>query len=1186
MPHIWGDAHNRQDLEARAKLAAALATIFAALAGAGFAGLLPNLVAVIAACLALSALIAALVFNVVKVRNARAEAANAEGEHERAALGRRATAGAADQVDPTTLGVSAAAQDILPGGEVPEYVARAVDGELRTALEAGLDGSGRWLILVIGPSKVGKSRALFEAVQHCAQGRRLDLVAPVDGGALRTIAASAHRAEAAPTVLWLDDLEPFLEDGVTFATLREWQGGVPGRVVAATYGGKASERLVGLTGGSLTTTAAEVLQSAHQITMGATTTDELRALRAQVSADQFASLERHGLGAYLVAAPALERKLVTSRHAPGDPECPEGVAVVFAAVDWVLCGRTDPISHGTLRELWPAYQAPASVATNDAFDDALAWALRPVAGTIALMHRAGSYRAFDYVVRLVRERPDAGAPRDAAWAAALNDATGAQALAVATAAYDQDRVGDAICALNSARESSIDEIASIASLILGVVFGELDRSEDAVAVYDDIVARFGDAAEPALREKVVRALLNKGVRLGALGRFDDELAVYDEIVARFGDAPEPALHEQVAGALFNKGVSLGALGRIDEAVALYDDIVARFGDRAEPALREQVARALVNQGAMLEVQGRHDEAVRAYDQIIARYDGAVLSEQVATALVKKGVSLSALGRSEEAVALYDEVLARFGDAPGPVLREQVGSALVNKGDMLLALDRSQDALGAYDEIIARYGGATEPVLREHVATALVNKGIALGELTSAEDLRARDPESIERANVALAQWLEEDFQRNQREPVRVTALRLTDVDFFADTSWKLHESVNVVLGRNGYGKSLLLHTLAGMLQRDIDATADLLRGSGQKGRLELELMRSGGVVKLERGDTVFLSSSVGKVPLLAIPDERFTDRSTTTISHPDALNLATDGAYHFLARKPYGSAVDGLLNGLAIDYWEGGKTFALPTFSLIADVVTRLTGQPFEFRRIERIGRIGAEIWVRTEGLNRDLEIQRASQGTLSVITMFGLVHEFLQELAAARGADGTKDAREQAAIVLIDEVDAHLHPMWQQKIRNLLTDTFPNVQFVLSAHSPLIVAGCGPGEVSVMRRWEGRFGIQQLRKDFVGASSRELYAEIFEIEDQDEVFLQYANREGRGEIEELDKLTAKSRESGLSSDENLRREQLMRDVQMLSKVREIQAERISNEEYVLELEAEIARLGGDVRRHFTEPDA
>jgi hypothetical protein len=48
---------------------------------------------------------------------------------------------------------------------------------------------------------------------------------------------------------------------------------------------------------------------------------------------------------------------------------------------------------------------------------------------------------------------------------------------------------------------------------------------------------------------MARALVNKGYRLGVLTRSEDAIAVYDEVVRRFGEATEPALREQVEKAL-------------------------------------------------------------------------------------------------------------------------------------------------------------------------------------------------------------------------------------------------------------------------------------------------------------------------------------------------------------------------------------------------------------------------------------------------------------------------------------------------------------------------------------------------------------------------------------------------------------------------------------------------------------
>ncbi|MDQ4094447.1 MAG: hypothetical protein M3143_13975, partial [Actinomycetota bacterium] len=135
-----------------------------------------------------------------------------------------------------------AAQQVLPGGAIPAYVERAIDVDLRGALEAAVCGEGPWLVVVSGPSKVGKSRTLFEALRRVSGGlgRPLRVVAPVDTEAVRALVSSGQssRRDKTPTVLWLDDLEPFLNQGLSFQMLSQWHAGGLHRVVAATYGGK------------------------------------------------------------------------------------------------------------------------------------------------------------------------------------------------------------------------------------------------------------------------------------------------------------------------------------------------------------------------------------------------------------------------------------------------------------------------------------------------------------------------------------------------------------------------------------------------------------------------------------------------------------------------------------------------------------------------------------------------------------------------------------------------------------------------------------------------------------------------------------------------------------------------------------------------------------------------------------
>jgi tetratricopeptide (TPR) repeat protein len=134
------------------------------------------------------------------------------------------------------------------------------------------------------------------------------------------------------------------------------------------------------------------------------------------------------------------------------------------------------------------------------------------------------------------------------------------------------------------------ELAEFAMALVnkGNRLGQTGDHAAAIAVYDEVLARFGDAEAPALRERVATALVNKGITLGQTGDSVAEIAVYDEVLARFGDAEAPALREGVAMALVNKGNRLGQTGDSVAAIAVYDEVLARFGAAEAPALREQV----------------------------------------------------------------------------------------------------------------------------------------------------------------------------------------------------------------------------------------------------------------------------------------------------------------------------------------------------------------------------------------------------------------------------------------------------------------------------------------------------------------------------------------------------------------------------------------------------------------------
>ena len=64
----------------------------------------------------------------------------------------------------------------------------------------------------------------------------------------------------------------------------------------------------------------------------------------------------------------------------------------------------------------------------------------------------------------------------------------------------------------------------------------------------------------------------------------------------------------------------------------------------------------------------------------------------------------------------------------------------------------------------------------------------------------------------------------------------------------------------------------------------------------------------------------------------------------------------------------------------------------------------------------------------------------------------------------GEELRRQTPGIVLIDEVDMHLHPSWQKRILPTLMETFPAVQFIVTTHSPMVIANAETASIRALK--------------------------------------------------------------------------------------------------------------------------
>lgn len=455
------------------------------------------------------------------------------------------------------------------------------------------------------------------------------------------------------------------------------------------------------------------------------------------------------------------------------------------------------------------------------------------------------------------------------------------------------------------------------------------------------------------------------------------------------------------------------------------------------------------------------------------------------------------------------------------------------------------------------GGAERgnPAFRRLIAAARTLVDTAPGDADQTLVYKASQRSAERRAEALL--------QRNLRSETRIEHLTLQGTAFHDELNWNLQPGVNVLLGRNGYGKTFLLRGLVALLQYSDRAAAETLG----EGTAAVELMSD------EREQTILYANhffdeeaAVGQLPVLAIPDTRFVNRSVTSVGavtdkstgSADRADLARYGAWHFLEEQPYENMIQTLLYGLCLDAVEAGGSFEAENFQLIRDVVRELTDNSFAFDRVVREGRNRFTLFVYTEGNEKvSLPIQKASQGTASVIALIGLIYDFLKSLHLQSEASVTR----RSAIVIIDEIDAHLHPVWQHKLVTLLRERFPRVQFILTAHNPIVVAGCLEDEVSVLRKNPGAgFSLVQFPNDFVGWSTEAIYRKVFEIEDPDASFARYdALRPFRGQLrEEVEALVAQATRT---AEEEQALERLEEQLRYIDKVETTRTERLTQEE-------------------------
>ncbi len=360
--------------------------------------------------------------------------------------------------------------------------------------------------------------------------------------------------------------------------------------------------------------------------------------------------------------------------------------------------------------------------------------------------------------------------------------------------------------------------------------------------------------------------------------------------------------------------------------------------------------------------------------------------------------------------------------------------------------------------------------------------------------------------------------------MKVKKLILHDFRGIASMELQFQDSVNVLIGANGAGKSAILDCLAIMLSRLVGrirstkktgrffSDYDITNGKNEtRNRIDVEIDRQNiswmvtrsrkGAKKQRISNFEQLSSVVDKIHSdfesdkeLDFPLAVFYPVNRAVLDIP----LRIRQRHEFDQLSAYDQALTGARNDFRLFFeWYRNREdlenelrvddadYRDKELEAVRGAITKL----FPGSSDLRIRRKPLRMVV--EKLGTEIIVDQLSDGEKCQLALAG---DLARRLAVANPS--LSNPLKGKGIVLIDEIDLHLHPAWQRNVISVLTRTFPKCQFIVSTHSPQIVSEVKNESIFILTRSngdvaalhpEGAYGLDANRilEDLMGVADR-----------------------------------------------------------------------------------------------------
>lgn len=325
----------------------------------------------------------------------------------------------------------------------------------------------------------------------------------------------------------------------------------------------------------------------------------------------------------------------------------------------------------------------------------------------------------------------------------------------------------------------------------------------------------------------------------------------------------------------------------------------------------------------------------------------------------------------------------------------------------------------------------------------------------------------------------------------------------------LHPQMNVFFGGNAEGKTSVLSAIAtgfGAVQRLLPAITSVNflerdRRGEQPIRVELEACdgtkwertlggprRAGRLDDLRKRLEPLLTAEEDEKPSKELPLAVFYDTDRVVPERPQRITKPRD--------FPRFEALEGALsprpNFRTFFEWFAGREheegneqkrrrsfdFHLPAMEAIRRAVRALVPGVSDPTVMFHPVRFTVSAAFDGDG-TAELEIDQLSGGNR---VLLAVVADLARRMVQAN--PHLDDPLQSEAVVLIDEVDLHLHPSWQQRILPDLMQTFPNAQFLVSTHSPQVLTTVDGDHILQLAREDGEIVVGGIVSPTYGAEA------------------------------------------------------------------------------------------------------